>query len=226
MISSGINLVMTVIGFSVSIMFIVFVCTRLVCARFQLNASRRSFSFPIASSILDRASNGLEPVVVAKFPIKKYTDDSFLTAEDAQCPICLAEFLGEDMLRILPYCGHSFHVTCVDKWLQQHTTCPVCRITLREHPDCKHAVRTMFSSAFQSHYNVESFDTDSHNCIETGTGFPVRTSGNRGMNPIQEDHFAPEVDRSEAGVSVFPLSEGNERMKDSGTKLVESPSNP
>lgn len=43
MISSGINLVMTVIGFAVSTMFIVFVCTRLVCARIQLNASRRSF---------------------------------------------------------------------------------------------------------------------------------------------------------------------------------------
>lgn len=38
---------------------------------------------------LDRASNGLEPVVVAKFPIKKYTDDSFLTAEDAQYVLSL-----------------------------------------------------------------------------------------------------------------------------------------
>lgn len=47
MIASGINLVMTVIGFGVSTMFIVFVCTRLLCARIQLNASRRAF--PIAS---------------------------------------------------------------------------------------------------------------------------------------------------------------------------------
>lgn len=47
MISSGINLVMTVIGFAVSTTFIVFVCTRLVCARIHLNATRRSF--PIAS---------------------------------------------------------------------------------------------------------------------------------------------------------------------------------
>ena len=47
MISGGVNLVMTVIGFAVSTMFIVFVCTRLVCARIQLNASRRSF--PAAS---------------------------------------------------------------------------------------------------------------------------------------------------------------------------------
>ncbi|PKH67485.1 hypothetical protein CRG98_050158, partial [Punica granatum] len=47
MMSNGINLVMTVIGFAVSTMFIVFVCTRLICARIQLSASRRSF--PLAS---------------------------------------------------------------------------------------------------------------------------------------------------------------------------------
>lgn len=44
MISSGINLVMTVIGFAVSTMFIVFVCTRLICARIHLNSLRRSFA--------------------------------------------------------------------------------------------------------------------------------------------------------------------------------------
>lgn len=43
MMSGGVNLVMTVIGFAVSTMFIVFVCTRLICARIQLNASRRAF---------------------------------------------------------------------------------------------------------------------------------------------------------------------------------------
>lgn len=44
MMSSGINLVMTVIGFAVSIMFIVFVCTRLICARIQMSVSRRSLN--------------------------------------------------------------------------------------------------------------------------------------------------------------------------------------
>ncbi|KAF8403231.1 hypothetical protein HHK36_011332 [Tetracentron sinense] len=86
MMASGINLVMTVIGFAVSTMFIVFVCTRLVCARIQLNASRRSF--PTASrsdlSLLERGLHGLEPVVVARFPTKKYSDEFFSSGEDAQ----------------------------------------------------------------------------------------------------------------------------------------------
>ncbi|XP_040995286.1 RING-H2 finger protein ATL8-like isoform X1 [Juglans microcarpa x Juglans regia] len=227
MISSGINLVMTVIGFAVSTMFIMFVCTRLVCARIQLNASRRSF--PIASrsdlSILERGLHGLEPVVVANFPTKKYSDEFFSVAEDAQCTVCLAEFRGEDILRILPYCGHSFHVTCIDIWLQQHSTCPVCRISLREFPERKRIMQPLFSSVFRSPYSVESLNSDSYHCMATGNRFPLSTHGNHGMDPIQEDHCTPEVDRAEAGEHVSPLSNGNQAMKDSKTKHVESPSN-
>ena len=51
MTSSGTNLVMTVIGFTVSTMFIVFVCTRLICARIQLISSRRSFAISSRSDL-------------------------------------------------------------------------------------------------------------------------------------------------------------------------------
>lgn len=142
-----------------------------------------------------------------------------------RCIVCLAEFRGEDILRILPYCGHSFHVTCIDIWLQQHSTCPVCRISLREFPDRKRIMRPLFSSAFRSPYSVESFNSDSYHCMATVNRFPLRINGNHGMDPIQEDHCTPEVDRAEAGENVSPLSEGNQAMKDSRTKHVESPSN-
>ncbi|KAK7858172.1 putative ring-h2 finger protein atl49 [Quercus suber] len=278
MISTGLNLVMTVIGFSVSTMFIVFVCTRLVCARIHFNTSRRSF--PVASrsdlGLLERGLHGLEPVVVANFPTKKYSDEYFSASEDAQyvvsfiveffnvldficpspilfyivkayitlcvdkmcymvrglsllflaCTVCLAEFHGEDILRILPYCGHSFHVTCIDIWLQQHSTCPVCRISLREFPERKRLMQPLFSSAVRSHYSVESFNGRSYPCLATGNGFPRRTHGNRERGPTQGGQFSPEGDRAEAGENVSPLTEGNQIIKGSETKHVESPSNP
>lgn len=31
------------------------------------------------------------------------------------------------MLRMLPDCGHCFHLLCVDVWLQLNASCPVCR---------------------------------------------------------------------------------------------------
>ncbi|KAF3434149.1 hypothetical protein FNV43_RR25252 [Rhamnella rubrinervis] len=225
MISSGINLVMTVIGFAVSTMFIVFVCTRLVCARIHLNATRRSF--PIASrsdlSILERGLHGLEPVVVATFPTKNYSDVLFSSTEDAQCTVCLVEYHNDDVLRILPYCGHSFHVTCIDIWLQQHSTCPVCRISLREFPDRKRTMQPLFSSAIRSDYGAESFD--SHSCQYHLTSHGPRTSENHGTGPIQEDHLANEGERAETGEKIAPITEGDHNLKELANKHVESPSN-
>ncbi|KAI0507171.1 hypothetical protein KFK09_013292 [Dendrobium nobile] len=48
------------------------------------------------------------------------------------CAICLVDFddeeEGEDEpLKLLPDCGHLFHAICIDQWLWQHPTCPVCR---------------------------------------------------------------------------------------------------
>ncbi|OAY75445.1 RING-H2 finger protein ATL80 [Ananas comosus] len=45
----------------------------------------------------------------------------------AECPICLAEFVEGEEIRILPHCGHRFHVACVDTWLRSHSSCPSCR---------------------------------------------------------------------------------------------------
>ncbi|KAL6289398.1 hypothetical protein ACE6H2_006908 [Prunus campanulata] len=226
MISSGINLVMTVIGFAVSTMFIVFVCTRLVCARIHLNVSRRSF--PIASrsdlSILERGLHGVEPVVVANFPTKKFSDAFFSAVEDAQCTVCLMEYHGDDVLRILPSCGHSFHVTCIDIWLQQHSTCPVCRISLREFPERKRRMQPLFSSAIRSHYGTESFNTHSYRYMLNNRG--SRTHDNRGMDPIQEDNLPSEGDAADTGENASPLTENTQDSKDLANKHVESPSNP
>ncbi|CAN6281068.1 unnamed protein product [Urochloa humidicola] len=43
------------------------------------------------------------------------------------CSICLDNYGDGEVLRMLPECGHLFHRECVDPWLRQHPTCPVCR---------------------------------------------------------------------------------------------------
>ncbi|XP_072963206.1 RING-H2 finger protein ATL8-like [Typha angustifolia] len=48
-------------------------------------------------------------------------------AKLAECPICLAEFVEGEEIRILPQCGHGFHVVCIDTWLGSHSSCPSCR---------------------------------------------------------------------------------------------------
>jgi E3 ubiquitin-protein ligase ATL6/9/15/31/42/55 len=34
-------------------------------------------------------------------------------------------------MRILNYCTHSFHNTCIDTWFATHVTCPTCRHDIR-----------------------------------------------------------------------------------------------
>lgn len=163
--SGGVNLVMTVIGFAVSTMFIVYVCTRLLCARIQLHASRRAFARASRSnfSILERGLHGIEPVIVANFPTKKYSDAFTPSCETAQCTVCLCDYHKEDILRILPPCGHFFHASCIDIWLHQHCTCPVCRISLRDLPEKKRFMQPVFSSAIRFQHGMQSTGVSSIN---------------------------------------------------------------
>ncbi|KAI9109789.1 hypothetical protein K1719_018830 [Acacia pycnantha] len=43
------------------------------------------------------------------------------------CPICLCEYLESETMRMMPQCGHYFHLKCIDEWLRINWSCPVCR---------------------------------------------------------------------------------------------------
>lgn len=72
------------------------------------------------------ANRGLKKKVVQSLP--KFTYNSAANGKlTADCAICLAEYAEGDEIRVLPQCGHGFHVGCVDMWLGSHSSCPSCR---------------------------------------------------------------------------------------------------
>lgn len=152
MFGSGMNLITTVIGFAMSATFIVFVCARLICGRFRRYESRQMFE--IDSRIdLERPEHritGLEPVMVAAIPTMKFNREAFSSMDDAQCTICLGEYQEKEVLRIMPKCGHSFHLSCIDVWLRKQSTCPVCRLSVQDAFEAKHVRPVTISLAARS----------------------------------------------------------------------------
>ncbi|RRT34439.1 hypothetical protein B296_00057968 [Ensete ventricosum] len=75
-------------------------------------------------------SKGLKKKALRALPKVSYGAAAAAGGRLAECPICLAEFAEGDEIRILPQCGHGFHVGCVDTWLVSHSSCPSCRRVL------------------------------------------------------------------------------------------------
>ncbi|OVA01460.1 zinc finger protein [Macleaya cordata] len=77
------------------------------------------------SSSQPPANKGLKKKILRSLP--KLTFNDSLKGKLVDCAICLTEFGDEDEIRILPQCGHGFHVGCIDTWLGSHSSCPSCR---------------------------------------------------------------------------------------------------
>lgn len=54
----------------------------------------------------------------------KETDPDF-----NHCAVCIESYQLNDVVRILP-CKHVFHKGCVDPWLNEHCTCPMCKLNI------------------------------------------------------------------------------------------------
>ncbi|KAL1813364.1 hypothetical protein DCAR_0625667 [Daucus carota subsp. sativus] len=72
---------------------------------------------------------GLDEETLKSYPKLRYSEAKLNNKDSTAtcCSICLGDYKGSDMLRLLPDCGHLFHLKCVDPWLRSHPTCPVCR---------------------------------------------------------------------------------------------------
>ncbi|KAG0471617.1 hypothetical protein HPP92_016163 [Vanilla planifolia] len=76
-----------------------------------------------------RRPRGLDPAILETFPIMVYSEvkEHKIGKGALECAICLNEFEDDDTIRLLTKCDHVFHQECIDAWLTNHVTCPVCR---------------------------------------------------------------------------------------------------
>lgn len=121
------------IGVSVGILLLIttitlasYYCTRNSSAVFVLpQRNPRAAAHPPDHTV----EVGLDEATLTSYP-KLLFSEAKVNHKDstaACCSICLADYKSSDIIRVLPDCGHLFHVKCVDPWLRLHPTCPVCR---------------------------------------------------------------------------------------------------
>lgn len=94
----------------------------------RLSDGGSSSSNPSASSSArptPPANKGLKKKILNSLPKATFSAES--TTKFSDCAICLTEFAVGDEIRVLPQCGHGFHVACIDTWLGSHSSCPSCR---------------------------------------------------------------------------------------------------
>ncbi|KAL0710034.1 hypothetical protein Bca4012_017012 [Brassica carinata] len=81
-----------------------------------------------AAAAATNDDKGLDSSVISSIPLFVYEDDEKEDEEEEEeCVICLGLWEVGDFGRKLRYCGHGFHVECIDMWLSSHSTCPLCR---------------------------------------------------------------------------------------------------
>ncbi|KAL4713455.1 hypothetical protein ACJJTC_010440 [Scirpophaga incertulas] len=67
---------------------------------------------------------------LSKIPVKSLkTDDREVQGDGECCAICIEPYKVAETLRSLP-CRHDFHKNCIDPWLLEHRTCPMCKMDI------------------------------------------------------------------------------------------------
>ncbi|KAF0902630.1 hypothetical protein E2562_018261 [Oryza meyeriana var. granulata] len=90
-----------------------------------VRCTRRAVAEPVGWVEHRRANVGLKREDVVALPVATYVASPAPAA--AGCAICLSDFADGERIRLLPACGHRFHVVCIDRWLVAHCSCPTCR---------------------------------------------------------------------------------------------------
>ncbi|WOL08515.1 RING-H2 finger protein ATL60-like [Canna indica] len=97
------------------------------------NRSRARFIFAVPDLGPTVPRLGLDPAVLRSLPVTVYRVADFEDGID--CAVCLSELVDGEEARLLPKCGHGFHLECIDMWFHSHSTCPLCRSPVAAEPD-------------------------------------------------------------------------------------------
>ncbi|XP_074580203.1 RING-H2 finger protein ATL3-like [Curcuma longa] len=95
--------------------------------RYDRSGAGSRFVFAASDLLPSATRRGLDPGALASLPVTVYRSADFEGGGGLECAVCLSELTDGEEARVLPKCGHGFHLQCIDMWFHSHDTCPLCR---------------------------------------------------------------------------------------------------
>jgi len=91
------------------------------------------FRYIHAKDRLSRRLCSAAKKALSKIPTKHIKlGDKEVQGDGECCAICIEPYRTTEVVRILP-CRHEFHRGCIDPWLLEHRTCPMCKMDILKH---------------------------------------------------------------------------------------------
>uniref|UniRef100_A0A8C9QAP7 RING-type E3 ubiquitin transferase n=1 Tax=Spermophilus dauricus TaxID=99837 RepID=A0A8C9QAP7_SPEDA len=74
----------------------------------------------------DDRIHGLTKEQIDNLSTRNYEHNGIDSELGKICSVCISDYVTGNKLRQLP-CMHEFHIHCIDRWLSENCTCPICR---------------------------------------------------------------------------------------------------
>ncbi|XP_030738513.1 E3 ubiquitin-protein ligase RNF6 [Globicephala melas] len=74
----------------------------------------------------DDRMRGLTKEQIDSLSTRSYEHSGIDSERGKICSVCISDYVTGNKLRQLP-CMHEFHIHCIDRWLSENCTCPICR---------------------------------------------------------------------------------------------------
>ncbi|CAL4059783.1 unnamed protein product, partial [Meganyctiphanes norvegica] len=136
---------------------------------------------------------------LSKIPVKHLKPgDKEVVSENECCAVCIESYQVSDNLRVLP-CKHQFHKVCVDPWLLEHRTCPMCKMDILKY------YGFVLSGSEESIVQIDVSEEAPAREVEATPAIPTSSSNND--NNTSNIHDASTTSNDNVEVVVFPQEE-------------------
>jgi Ring finger domain len=156
--NSSFSLTMALVLALIILVFVVISLASVCINHYVFNGTDQQ---PVQPPREPRASVGLDQSLVEMFPVIDYMGIKGIKLGNGplECAVCLSEFEDDDKMRLLlPGCCHAFHPECIDGWLKNHVTCPVCRSDLTHNAEIIASENNLSSEDGEQHLAIAAVD--------------------------------------------------------------------